>query len=196
LALALAALLLAWQAAPLVPRPASLCAGVWEATVIEAGSDESLAGARLEVRPPGSNVPVLVRSDAQGRVRVEGLCQGALQVTAAKPEHTTARLTVMVLGPMTTTQIRLEALHDRHDRHVIAVDVHGEQPTTSAASQSLAGAELARTRGQGLADTLAKVSGVATLRGSAGGMNKPIIRGHQGRRNLKWPGWSAMRIAV
>lgn len=177
-------LLLAWQAAPLVPRSGPACNGVWEATVLEAESDEPLAGARLEVRPPGSTTPILTRSDAQGRVRLEGLCQGALQVTAAKPEHEAARLTVMVLGPTTTTQIRLEALHARHDHHVIAVDVHGEQPTTASASQSLAGAELARTRGQGLADTLNKVSGVATLRGSAGGMNKPIIRGHQGRRNL------------
>lgn len=180
----LTAVLLAWQAAPLAPRPASPCARVWEATVLEADSDEPLAGARLEVRAPGVNVPVLVRSDAQGRARVEGLCQGALQVSASKPEHEAVRLTVMVLGPTTSTQIRLEALHARHDHHVIAVDVHGEQPTTASASQSLAGADLARTRGQGLADTLARVSGVATLRGSAGGMNKPIIRGHQGRRNL------------
>lgn len=180
----LPALLLALQAAPPVPRPAAACARVWEATVLEADSDEPLAGARLEVRTANAKVPLLVRSDAQGRARVEGLCQGALQVSAAKPEHTTVRLTVMVLGPTTTTQIRLEALHARHDHHVIAVDVHGEQPTTASASQSLAGADLARTRGQNLADTLAKVSGVATLRGSAGGMNKPIIRGHQGRRNL------------
>ncbi|MBL9107209.1 MAG: TonB-dependent receptor [Myxococcales bacterium] len=181
----LAALMLASPAAsPVTTRPASSCAGVWEGAVLEADSDEPLAGARVEVRANGATTPILLRSDALGRVRLEGLCQGKLQVTAAKPEHTTSRLDVMVLGPSTSTQIRLEALHDRHDHHVIAVDVHGEQPTTASASQALAGAELARTRGQGLADTLSRVSGVTTLRGSAGGMNKPIIRGHQGRRNL------------
>lgn len=180
-----AALLLAWSAAPpRTSRDASACTGVWEATVSESGSDEPLAAVRIELRPPGATSPVLARSDARGGVRVEGLCAGDMQVTAAKPEHSTAYLTVAVAGPTTTTQIRLEALHARHDHHVIAVDVHGEQSGTVSSSQSLAGAELARTRGQGLADTLARVSGVTTLRGSAGGMNKPIIRGHQGRRNL------------
>ena len=62
--------------------------------------------------------------------------------------------------------------------------IHDEgQPTTSA-SESLSGAELSRTRGQGLADAISGMAGVSVLRGPAGGMGKPIIRGHLGRRTL------------
>ncbi|EDM75288.1 hypothetical protein PPSIR1_25961, partial [Plesiocystis pacifica SIR-1] len=79
-------------------------------------------------------------------------------------------------------RIALRALHDHHSPHVILV--HDDEPTPTASSESLSGEALARTRGQGLADTLSGMSGVAILRGSAGGMGKPIIRGQFGRRNM------------
>lgn len=182
-----ARLFVAWQApapAPQEPAPAAKCAVVWEASVVEAGTGEALSAVRLELRPGGRTAPILARSDDEGRVKVEGLCAGEMQVVAEKPEHSPGRLTVELAGATTTTRIELEPLHAHHSRDVVTVTVHGERPTSVSTSESLAGAELARARGQGLADTLAGMSGVTTLRGTAGGMSKPIIRGHVGRRNL------------
>lgn len=182
---ALVARLLAGPAAqPPAPEPPAACEAVWEAQVVEAGTIEALGGARLELRRPGRAAPLVVRSADDGRVRVTGLCPGEITVTATKSEHAPARLTVDLTAPTTVSRIELDALHARHSEHVIAVNVHGETPTSASASESLAGAELARGRGKGLADTLAGMSGVTTLRGTAGGMGKPMIRGHIGRRNL------------
>lgn len=170
--------------APEQPASGTGCSAMWVASVVEAGTTEGLAGARLELRAPGRSSPIYARTDEQGRVRVDGLCAGEMQVVAEMPEHNAARLEVTLSGSTTTSRIELEAMHPRHSGHVIAVNVHTERPTGVSASQSLAGAELARTRGQGLADALSGMSGVATLRGTAGGMSKPMIRGHVGRRNL------------
>jgi iron complex outermembrane receptor protein len=54
----------------------------------------------------------------------------------------------------------------------------------TTASDALTDDELDDLRGRGLADALASMSGVSVLRGPAGGMGKPIIRGQVGRRNL------------
>jgi iron complex outermembrane receptor protein len=170
--------------APEGPAPQTRCATTWEVTVVESGTAEGLPAVRLELRPPDRSLPIYARTDERGRARVEGLCAGEMQVVAEAPEHSAVRLTVALSSPTTRTTIELEALHARHSDNVVAINVHTERPTTVAASQSLAGADLARKRGQGLADTLSGISGVSTLRGSAGGMSKPIIRGHVGRRNL------------
>jgi len=172
------------QQAPQQPPGSAGCAAVWEALVVESGTGEALPGARLELRAPGRASPIVARAADDGRVRAVGLCAGEMTVTVTKSEHSPARLTVALVEPSTRSRIELEALHARHSEHVIAVDVHGETPTSVSASESLAGAELARGRGKGLADTLAGMSGVTTLRGTAGGMGKPMIRGHIGRRNL------------
>lgn len=178
-----------WPPVPAPPpaealAPPPRCTASLEVTIVEGGTAELLAGARVEVRP-ASGAPTHARTDATGRARAEGLCPGDALVAAALPHHTAARVTV-ALGEGEARRVRLvlDALHDRHSKYVVAVDVHGERPTEAGTSQSLAGAELARTRGQNLADTVAGISGVATLRGTAGGMGKPIIRGHQGRRTM------------
>lgn len=183
---ALVAQLLGAAGEPLAPEPpgAPACDLVWAAQVVEAGTDEALGGARLELRGPGRAAPLVVRSGDDGRVRVPGLCPGPLAITVTKSEHAPARLSLELAAPTTSSRVELDALHARHSEHVIAVNVHGETPSSASASESLAGAELARGRGKNLADTLAGMSGVATLRGTAGGMGKPMIRGHIGRRNL------------
>ncbi len=170
-------------AAPPPPTPIE-CDLVWEAVIVEA-DNTVLPDVRLELRTPGTLAPLVMvmRSDPEGRVKIEGLCPGELLVRASKPEHSSTTLSVDLAEPTTSSRIELEAQHAHHS-DVVTVNVHGERPTNSSASESLAGAELARKRGQGLADTLAGMSGVTTLRGTAGGMSKPIIRGHLGRRNL------------
>lgn len=180
--------LLAWAPAP-APAP-SACTIVWEALVVEGDMSEAIPDARLILRPPGRAEPVYVRSASDGRVRVMGLCPGKMQVSAAKSEHSSAHLEIELAAgtagtagtPGTETIIELEALHDHHSERVIVV--HDDSNPSASASESITGAELARRRGQGLADTIAGMSGVSTLRGSAGGMGKPIIRGQSGRRNL------------
>ncbi|MCA9659172.1 MAG: TonB-dependent receptor [Myxococcales bacterium] len=180
------ALLLSWALAPPdeAPPEPPVCDRVWSATILEAGSEEPLGGARLELRTPGKAAIRRVRSDDGGGVEVDGLCPGDLQVTVAKEEHADARVTVSLAETETATTIELRALHARHSRRVIVVGDHSDHPTSPSASESLSGADLARTRGNSLADALASVAGVTTMRGNAGGMGKPIIRGHQGRRTL------------
>jgi iron complex outermembrane receptor protein len=160
---------------------AAPCDAVWTGLVVEAGTAEVIPGALVVVRQ-GRAAPIYARSGADGRVAVARLCAGEAAVSVTKAEHSAARLTISIEGARTESVIALEALHDHHSHRVIVI--HDETPTSVAASESLSGAELARTRGQGLADTLAGISGVTTLRGSAGGMGKPIIRGQFGRRNL------------
>ncbi|MFV8751454.1 TonB-dependent receptor [Nannocystaceae bacterium ST9] len=166
------------------PPDAPGCELVWEASVVETGTNEPLPATRLELRTPGSVAPVFTRTDDDGRVVVHGLCAGELRASATKPEHSSEVVLVELVEPLTSSRIELEARHAHHSPDVVTVNVHAERPSSTSASESLAGGELARKRGQGLADTLAGISGVSTLRGTAGGMNKPIIRGHIGRRNL------------
>ena len=151
---------------------------------METGTSEVLPAARIELRPPGRNTTIVVVTDDDGRVKVNGLCAGEMAVIAEKSEHSLVRQTVQLAGPSTSSRLELEALHARHSEHVISVTVHGDRPASVSASESLAGAALARSRGQSLANTLAGMAGVTTLRGTAGGMGKPLIRGHLGRRNL------------
>lgn len=143
---------------------------------------EVIPDARLALRPPGSEAPIYLRTDLEGRVHAEGLCPGVMQISVVKPEHLSLHVAIELVPDRTETTLELEALHDHHSTRVIVVHDEGNQ--SAAASESLSGAELARRRGQGLADTIAGMSGVSTLRGSAGGMGKPIIRGQFGRRNL------------
>jgi len=150
--------------------------------VVEAGTDEVVPGARLALRPLGGRAPVFARTDTKGQVRVEGLCPGSVEVAVVKEEHAPARMRIELWKAETRSLVELEALHGHHSHKVIVI--HDEGPTSMAASESLAGADLARKRGQGLADALSGIAGVATLRGSAGGMGKPMIRGLFGRRNL------------
>lgn len=182
--------LLAWVAPAPAPAPEPLpepasraCSIVWEALVVEGDMSQAIPDARLVLRAPARADPIYVRSASDGRVRVAGLCPGTMQVSAAKSEHASAHLEVELdASPAAETMIELEALHEHHSERVIVV--HDESSPTASASESISGAELARRRGQGLADTIAGISGVSTLRGSAGGMGKPIIRGQSGRRNL------------
>jgi iron complex outermembrane receptor protein len=176
--------LLAW-AAPAPERADSTspdCTIVWEALVVEADMSEAIPDARLVLRAPGRRDPIYVRSASDGRLRVTGLCPGTMQVSASKSEHSAAHLEIELPQTETASLIELEALHEHHSERVIVV--HDESSPSVAASESITGDELARRRGQGLADTIAGMSGVSTLRGTAGGMGKPIIRGQSGRRNL------------
>jgi len=167
------------------PTPAPTCSLRWRGEILDTDTDEPIPDAQLMVDHERWDRPIYVRSDRQGLIEITNLCPGELRVRAQKDEHAPAvvELELDPESPQTeATRIELEALHDHHAVSVIVV--HDEGPTETGSSETLAGAALARTRGQGLADTLSGIAGVSTLRGPAGGMGKPIIRGQFGRRNM------------
>ncbi|MBC8070651.1 MAG: TonB-dependent receptor [Deltaproteobacteria bacterium] len=174
-----------WALSWAAPAPESAgkdaCSIRWTGVVVEAGTGEGIPEASLVYHSRAGH-PRYAQTDARGAFAVEGLCPGVLQVTATKAEHSALHVEVDLVAPTTNSTLGLDALHEHHDARVIVV--HDESATSSSASETLAGAELARTRGQGLADAIANMSGVSVLRTGAGGMGRPIIRGHIGRRNL------------
>ena len=157
------------------------CQRSWQATIVEAGTAEVLPGARVNVRN-NDEAPKSAISDAAGRVEVHGLCGGTLHASVSKTDHESRVLRFELVDEISTARIELPALHEHHDSRVIVV--HDAERGQPAASESITGARLRRLRGRPLADVVAGVGGVAVLRSPAGGMGKPIIRGHVGRRNL------------
>ena len=164
------------------PEPAPTCDAGFRARIVDADTGEGIPDAQLELRPERGNEPVFARSDEHGHVLIEGLCQGKVRINVAKSEHSDATRMVEISGSGIETTIELEALHEHHSHRVVVV--HDQGPEVMGSSEAIAGAELARTRGNGLADVISGMSGVSTLRGTAGGMAKPVIRGQVGRRNL------------
>ncbi|PRQ08176.1 TonB-dependent receptor [Enhygromyxa salina] len=167
---------------------AGACTLVWEVLVLESDTGEAIPNAQLALRAPANPSSPRLRTEAflhtraDGRARVTGLCPGPLQVTVSKAEHDSRRVHLELSAATTESLVELDALHGHHDERVIVV--HDDSDPTLAASESLSGAELSRRRGAGLADVLTGISGVSTLRGTAGGLGKPIIRGQFGRRNM------------
>lgn len=156
------------------------CQHLWRATVVEAGTDEPLPGARVVYRN-NEGIPGAATSDAEGLIAVDGLCPGALRVAVSQDGHATVMRRFELGDDDATERIELPPLHEHHSRVIVVHDQHHGEP---AATDSLTGAALRRVRGRPLADALAGISGVAVLRTAAGGMGKPIIRGQIGRRNL------------
>ncbi|NVB38847.1 TonB-dependent receptor [Pseudenhygromyxa sp. WMMC2535] len=154
----------------------------WTGLIVDADTDEGVPDAEVELHPRGQTDALRVRTDADGRVHVDGLCTGTLHVSVRVGEHEADERTVDLVAPGVDTTIYLAPLHAHHSERVIVV--HDDDEHYMGASEEIAGAELAQTRGVGLSDAIEQVSGVSTLRGPAGGMGKPVIRGQIGRRNL------------
>lgn len=154
----------------------------WTGTVVDGDTGEAIPGAKVELRPRAGEAVVFARTDDEGQARVEGLCTGTLRITVSKSEHEPSEETIDLAAPQVETTIYLQALHAHHSERVIIV--HDDSQPYMGSSVHLAGAELAKTRGVGLSDAISGVSGVSTMRGIAGGMGKPVIRGQVGRRNL------------
>ncbi len=163
------------------PSQPGSCEHTWSLRVIDEATDEAIPGVRLTLRAPGAPA-VDVDTDAAGTIEIDGFCPGPVRVSATKIEHASRTRTIEIAGAHTETTIALEPLHDHHSAQVIVV--HDQSPAIMSASDQLAGAALAETRGLGLADAITGVSGVSALRGTSGGMAKPVIRGQIGRRNL------------
>ncbi len=172
-----------------VPSPApatatsadARCGYRWRASIVEAGTDEALAGARVVYRNNGG-VPSAAISDAEGQITVTDLCPGVLQMAVSETDHALVVLRHVLSEADTHDRIELPPLHEHHSSRVIVV--HDENRGKPAASDAISGAKLRRVRGRPLADALTGIGGVTVLRSPAGGMGKPIIRGQVGGRNL------------
>lgn len=178
--------LLAVALSPESPPPPApdvdACDVEWTVAVIDADTTESVPEALVELQAEHETAATRARTDARGRAVFEGLCPGAARIVVSKNDHARRSVDVDLPHGPTTTQVELEPLHAHHSERVVIV--HDDTPSEVFASDHIAGSGLARTRGEGLADAVAQVPGVTALRGTAGGMAKPVIRGQVGRRNL------------
>ena len=163
------------------PPPAE-CDVTWRAQVVDADTGEGIPNAQIELEPRDGGASSYGRSDDSGGLTITGVCPGEARVFAAEPDHTSISVDIELTEPTTDSRLELVALHEHHGHRVVVV--HDAGPINMASSEQLSGAELSRQRGAGLADTISGMAGVSTLRGTAGGMAKPVIRGQVGRRNL------------
>ncbi|PRP91274.1 putative TonB-dependent receptor precursor [Enhygromyxa salina] len=169
------------EAPPSVATTEDDCTLRWRVDVVDEDTGEPVPGATVEIQP-SDQAPRRYQTNDAGTLLVRRLCPGPMRVSVSKSDHASSSETVELDMPETLSVVGLPALHDHHSEHVILI--HDEGQSTVGSSEALAGADLAKTRGQGLADAISTMSGVTTLRGTAGGMAKPVIRGQVGRRNL------------
>ncbi len=161
--------------------PGEACEGRAEIQVVDLGTGEALADFEVEIE--GAQGSESLRSDAAGRVQLEGRCESQLRAKAGRLDYEPASVQVPVGSEARAVTLGLEPVAvDRIEDAVVIAPA----PRTQAAGpgSQLDRSALAQSRGQGLADSLARLPGVTSLRSAAGGMGKPIIRGQLGRRNL------------
>ncbi|MEM6296264.1 MAG: TonB-dependent receptor, partial [Myxococcota bacterium] len=121
-------------------------------------------------------------SDETGAYVLTGLCPGNVRITASRADYAPRSQTVRL--PRDGEVDLIVQPRDVDVLDDVVVVAPAPKSLDTAATDTLDGDALDDLRGQGLADALASVSGVTVLRGPAGGMGKPIIRGQVGRRNL------------
>ncbi len=152
------------------------CKGIVSGRVMDSASGEPLDRTRI-ASSQGASV---VRSDSEGRYRLEGLCPGQLQIRAVRHDYALREVKLKIsqihqidiyLYPILVTQsedliVQAPRLLSSDTRSVVSLDSDA----------------LSQTRGKNLADTLAALPGVTVLR--SGNAAKPIVRGQHGSRVL------------
>jgi iron complex outermembrane receptor protein len=111
------------------------------------------------------------------------VCPGDHRLQVSRADYQARSRSVAVRNDDAVVDVTLEPVEVGVLEDVVVVAPARERLET-AATDSLDGAALDRVRGRSLADALSSLSGVTVLRGTAGGVGKPIIRGMEGRRNL------------
>ncbi len=165
-------------------------APIWLLAALAAAPCEGSLRGRVVDESTGSPVPratvssgdAEVSTDEAGVFRLEGICSDSVRVTVSRADYT-SRTTRLGTSSDAAVDVVLRPREvDVLDDVVVVAPAPKKLDTT--ASDALSDEELDDLRGRGLADALASMSGVSVLRGPAGGMGKPIIRGQVGRRNL------------
>lgn len=150
--------------------------------------EETLRGSVVD-ETTGSAVPrvevrageVETSTDDAGAFVLEGLCKGPVRVQASRADYEGGSQRVDVPAQDVSVVLRPREVDVLDDVVVIAP---APKDLETTATDAISDEELDDLRGRGLADALTSISGVGVLRGPAGGMGKPIIRGQVGRRNL------------
>ncbi len=172
------ALLLAWTgiAAP----AANACVEEVRGQTLDAATAEAIGGVKIVLRR-GEETLQTSTTDDDGKFTLVGVCPGTYRVEAVRADYQAQQRAVRAGGDavsLTLEPHNVDVLDD------VVVTAPARERLDTASRSTVAGEDLDRVRGQGLADALANVSGVTVLRSPAGGLGKPIIRGHVGRRNL------------
>ncbi len=172
-----------WILALALPASVDDCDAQLRGRAIDAATGEGIAAAH--VRLSDRDGERTTTADDDGRFAFEGVCRGerTLAIGRADYEPRTQRVAITAQDPTRELELVLEPrMVDRVDD--VVVEALAPAPTELRASHSIDGEALAQLRGRNLADTLARVPGVAVLRGSGGAPGKPIIRGQDERRSL------------
>ena len=162
-----------WMLAAVAVAP---CEASVQGQVVDESTGSAVPRARVEAGE------VEATSTADGTFVLEGLCPGRVQVTASRADYVSRSAAVEVPTSEPLSLVLRPREVDVLDDVVVVAPAPKTLDTT--ASDALSDEELDDLRGRGLADALSSISGVSVLRGPAGGMGKPIIRGQVGRRNL------------
>jgi iron complex outermembrane receptor protein len=159
------------------PGAAPACTLHVEGRVVDGTTGEHVPGARVQI---GERAPLL--TDDVGRYRIDGVCPGAQSITVERADYQSARRSVRLVADA-SVDFALEP-HEIERIDDVVVEAPAPSRSEMRASTTLDADDLDRTRGRNLADSIAKIPGVAVLRTGGGGMGKPIIRGQDERRNL------------
>lgn len=164
--------------------------GWWMLATLAAAPCEDRLEGRIVDESTGSTIPRVtvaigdqeVITDDDGVFVLTALCAGRVTVTASRADYTRQSQRVQVPSSEPVSLVLRPRDVDVLDDVVVVAPAPKSLDTT--ASDALTDEELDDLRGRGLADALSSMAGVSVLRGPAGGMGKPIIRGQVGRRNL------------
>jgi iron complex outermembrane receptor protein len=159
--------------------PSEDCTATIRGRVVDAATGEGIPSA--DVRLEGTSLDGATGDD--GTWTIDGVCPGTYRVHVSRADYEARARSVGVRDTEAVVDVSLEPVEVGVLEDVVVVAPARERVET-APSDTLEGAELDRVRGRSLADALASISGVTVLRGPAGGMGKPILRGMQGQRNL------------
>lgn len=163
-----------------IAGPTEPCDATLEGRVVDLATG---AGISQVVVHTNETPPRQVETDDTGGFQLDAVCRGRIGLRVERADYDPVNRAVSVQQAHVEISVSLEPTPvDRIDD--VIVEAPAIEPTQMHSYASLDGEALARTRGRNLADALAQVPGVTVLRGPAGGLGKPIIRGQFGRRNL------------
>lgn len=163
------------------PAPAATCDGEVRGRALDTATAESIGQVNIELTQRGESPRLQTTTNDSGEFVLRGVCPGAHRLRASRADYETVERTVRAGGEPQTVALEphnVEVLDD------VVVTAPAREKLDTAPRSTIEGDDLDATRGKGLADALSSVSGVTVLRTPAGGLGKPIIRGHVGRRNL------------
>lgn len=153
------------------------CTNTLRGVVIDFHDKTPLVGATIQVY--GTNKVVL--SDFNGEYKIEGLCNGVIEIEVSHPECNSQFITQEIQGD-TFKRITLEHHLEELNEVKVVGDLNVDK-TNSAQEASLKIETLERHSSGSLGDALKQISGVSAL-STGSKIVKPVIQGLNGSRIL------------